>query len=287
LTTTVVGAGSRGAEIHLVGVVHLYPSPQGDVVALKGVDLDVAGGESVSLLGPSGAGKSTVLGLLAGNFVASAGQVLIGGDDIGRMDQQQLSLLHAFDVSLVVQGAERNLLPYASAEENVWFAQQGSRWRGRPPGLGLGALLEQFGLGPVAAITVDRLSAGQRQRVALAAGLSPVPRLLLVDEPTSQLDPQNRDSVIDTLLQVCTNLGTTLIAVTHDPDVAARFSRTVTIRDGRVGAEGRRGIEYAVVGRDGLLQLPSDVMDLLPADSLVEVIRRPDGVLLRRADEQS
>jgi putative ABC transport system ATP-binding protein len=109
--TGTVEAGRSGLDLRLRGVVHLYPSPEGDVVALRGVDLDVAAGESVSLLGPSGAGKSTVLGLLAGNFVASAGEVLIGSEDVGRMGGDRLSRLRALDVSLVVQGAERNLLP--------------------------------------------------------------------------------------------------------------------------------------------------------------------------------
>lgn len=286
MTPSTDDAVGVGTEIHMIGVVHLYPSPEGDVVALRGVDLDVAAGESVSLLGPSGAGKSTVLGLLAGNFVASAGQVLIGGDDIGRMDGERLGRLHAFDVSLVVQGSERNLLPYATAKENVWFAQQGSRRRGRKPPFSPGRLLQQFGLGHLGDVPVNQLSTGERQRVALTAGVAPGPRLLLVDEPTSQLDPSARDDVIDMLLRVCSELGATIVAVTPDAQVATRFGRTVTIRDGRVGAEGRRGIEYAVVGRDGLLQLPPEVLDLLPPDSLVEVIRQPDGVTLRRAEDQ-
>jgi ABC-type lipoprotein export system ATPase subunit len=276
----------RGAEVHLIGVVHLYPSPEGDVVALRGVDLDVSSGESLSLLGPSGAGKSTVLALLAGNVVASAGQVLIDGEDVGRMDGEHLGRLHASDVSLVVQGADRNLLPYATALENVWFAQQGARRRGRDPRIGPHRLLEQFGLADIGDLAVGRLSAGQRQRVALAAGIASLPRLLLVDEPTSQLDPSARDEVIDMLLQICAELGSTVVAVTHDADVAARMGRTVTIRDGRVGGEGRRGVEYAVVGRDGLVQLPADVLDLLPPDSLVEVIRQPDGVVLRRGEDE-
>jgi putative ABC transport system ATP-binding protein len=277
---------TTGADIHLSGVVHLYPSPEGDVVALRGVDLDVTAGESVALLGPSGAGKSTLLSLIAGDFVASAGEVSINGEDIGRMDGERLGRLHAFDVSLVVQGAWRNLLPYATPRENIWFAQQGSRRRGRSPELGPRQLLELFGLADMGDIPVRHLSAGQRQRVALTAGVASLPRLLLVDEPTSQLDSFSRDEVIDMLLQVCAELGSTVVAVTHDAVVAARMGRTVTISDGRVGAEGRQGIEYAVVGRDGLLQLPQKVIDLLPPGSLVEVVRQPDGVILRRAEDQ-
>jgi putative ABC transport system ATP-binding protein len=282
--TGIDGPGRAGIDLHLRGVVHLYPSLDGDVVALRGVDLDVSAGEAVSLLGPSGAGKSTVLGLLAGNFAASAGRVLIGGEDVGRMAGDRLARLRALDVSLVVQGAEGNVLPYATAAENVWFAQQGARRRGRTSLIAPRELLGRFGLADVADVAVRRLSSGQRQRVALTAGVAPQPRLLLADEPTSRLDPQARDQAIEMLLTICTELGATVVAVTHDAEVAARLGRTVTIRDGRVGGEGRRGVDYAVVGHDGLVQLPPEVLDLLPPDSLVEVVRRPDGVHLRRPE---
>lgn len=266
--------------------MHLYPSAEGDVVALRGVDLDVSAGEVVSILGPSGSGKSTVLGLLAGNFVASAGSVAVGGADIGRMDARALTHMRATQVSLVVQDAERNLLAYASASDNVWFAQRGAAGPRRRSGERMPepeALLDRFGLGEVADIPTWRLSASARQRVALACGLPPLPALLLVDEPTSGLDPAGRDQVIEMLLRAGAEIGSTMVVVTHDPEVAARTGRTVTIRDGRVGTEGRRGRDYAVVGHDGLVQLPQEVLDLLPPDSLVEVDRRSDGVLLRPA----
>jgi energy-coupling factor transporter ATP-binding protein EcfA2 len=127
---------------------------------------------------------------------------------------------------------------------------------------------------------------GERQRVALVAGVAVVPRLLLIDEPTSQLTGEERDEVIDTVLSIHRQIGLTVIVVTHDSEVANRFGRTVTIRDGRVGAEGRSGVEYAVVGRDGSLHLPPDVMDLLPPDSLVRVIRTDNGVELRLAESK-
>jgi putative ABC transport system ATP-binding protein len=238
------------------------------------------------LLGPSGAGKSTVLSLLAGTFAPSAGQVLIGGHDVGRMDGRHLSRLSAFDVSLVVQGSERNLVPYATAEQNLWFAQLGARRRRRSLRFGPRELLQMFHLEPFTDTPVGQLSAGQRQRVALTAGIASWPRLLLLDEPTSRLDPAGRDEVIELVLRICDEFGSTVIMVTHDAEAAARMSRTVTIRDGRVGSEGRQGVEYAVVGRDGLLQLPQDVLDNFPPNSLVVVVRKADGFELRRAEDQ-
>jgi putative ABC transport system ATP-binding protein len=278
---------AAGAEVRMEGVVHLYPSPEGDVVALRGADLDVAAGEAVALLGPSGAGKSTVLSLLAGTYVASAGTVLVAGEDVGRLDAAGLGRLRAEVVSLVVQGAERNLLPYATVTENVWFAQRGARRRGRSVTVDPGELIERFGMADVAGRVAADLPAGHRQRAAVVAGVAALPRLLLLDEPSSRLDPPSRDEVVDLVLHICADLGATVVVVTHDPAVAARFARTVTIRDGRVGAEGRRGVEYAVVGRDGLVQLPADMRDVLPPDSLVEVVRRPDGVELRRAHREA
>jgi ABC-type lipoprotein export system ATPase subunit len=275
-----------GAEVHLTGVVHLYPSLEGDVVALRGVDLDIRAGESVALLGPSGAGKSTVLSLLAGEFTPSAGTVRIDEHDVARLGAEELSRLRSSHIALVVQGASANLLSYATAYENVWFAQHGARLRRNAPTRNAAELLELFGIGAIANRRVAEMSSGERQRVALVAGVAVLPHLLLVDEPTSQLTGDERDNVIETVSTIHRQLGLTVIVVTHDPEVASRFERTVTIRDGRVGAEGRDGTEYAVVGRDGSVHLPPEVLDLLPPDSLVRVTRRPYGVDLHRVDEQ-
>jgi putative ABC transport system ATP-binding protein len=275
--------GAGGTAASLRGVVHLYPSSDGDVVALRGVDLDVRPGESVALLGPSGAGKSTVLGLLAGNFVASSGQVLVGDEDIGRMSGDRLARLRATQVSLVVQGADNNLLPYATATENLWFAQQGVRHRQGRHDRTPRELLELFGLTAMAERPAGRLSSGQCQQIAVLAGIAPGPRLLLLDEPTSRLGPADRDEVVDLVARISAELGTTVVVVTHDPAVAERMTRTVTIRDGRVGAESRHGIEHVKVGRDGLIHLSVDALEILPPDSLVEIARVGDHVEIRPA----
>jgi ABC-type lipoprotein export system ATPase subunit len=273
-------------EVHLSGVVHIYPSSEGDVVALRGVDLDIRAGESVALLGPSGAGKSTVLGLLAGEFQPSAGTIRIGDVDVGRVDPDELAALRARDVSLVVQGAGANLLPYATASQNVWFGQHGARSRGHKLDQTSGEVLDLFGLASLTDVPAAEMSAGEQQRLALAAGVAMFPRLLLLDEPTSQLRDRERDEVIDAIVEVHRRLGITVVVVTHDGDVASRLERTVTIRDGRVGAEGRAGQEYAVVGRDGSLHLPPEVLDLLPPDSLVRVTKLQDSVELRRVSSE-
>ena len=260
-----------GVRVRCDGVVHIYPaSGEGldDVVALRGIDLDVDAGEFVSLLGPSGSGKSTVLGLLAGVLRPSAGRVLIGSHDLGSMAPRALARLRGSVVGLVLQNPSRNLLPYATVRQNVAFAAA-------PSGPSPDELLARLGLADLAERTAGRLSGGEQQRVAIAAVLASGAQLVLADEPTSQLDAVGREHVAGLLAQIHAEFGRTVVLVTHDASVAAHSPRTVTIRDGRVGSEGVHGREYAVVGRDGSLQLPPELFEAYPPGTLLEV--RRDG----------
>ena len=282
-----------GIPVSCHGLVHIYRLEGNDVVALSGVDLDVAGGEVVGLLGPSGSGKSTLLNLFAGLLRPSAGRLTVGSHEIARMDERGLARMRAGDVGVVLQGAMRNLLPYASPVDNVRFAQRGARRlaRGADDALDAGLLpeplevLDLVGLADAARTPLTGLSPGQRQRLAVGVGLAARPGLLLLDEPTSQLDHEGRDEVLAAVGNINRDLGTTVVAVTHDPEVAERLPRTVTIRDGRVGAEGRRGEDFAVVARDGSLTLPPDVLERVPPGSLLRVtIVDEDAVRLDRTD---
>jgi len=287
-----------GIPVSCHGLVHIYRLEGNDVVALSGVDLDVAGGEVVGLLGPSGSGKSTLLNLFAGLLRPSAGRLHVGPHEIARMDERGLARMRAVDVGVVLQGAMRNLLPYATAVDNVRFAQRGARKvrssRAADGDLRSGDLLDArevldlVGLVGAATAPLSSLSPGQRQRLAVGVGLAARPGLLLLDEPTSQLDHEGRDEVLQAVTDVNRDLGTTVVAVTHDPEVAERLPRTVTIRDGRVGAEGRRGEDFAVVGRDGSLTLPPDVLENVPPGSLLRVTVVDRGaVRLERTDTDS
>jgi ABC-type lipoprotein export system ATPase subunit len=287
-----------GIPVSCHGLVHIYRLEGNDVVALSGVDLDVAGGEVVGLLGPSGSGKSTLLNLFAGLLRPSAGRLHVGSHEIARMDEKGLARMRATDVGVVLQGAMRNLLPYANPLDNVRFAQRGARKvrssRDAEDQLGAGDLpdprevLGLVGLADSATTPLSALSPGQRQRLAVGVGLAARPGLLLLDEPTSQLDHEGRDEVLQAVTDINRDLGTTVVAVTHDPDVAGRLPRTVTIRDGRVGAEGRRGEEYAVVSRDGSLTLPPDVLERVPPGSLLRVtIVDEAAVRLDRTDTEA
>lgn len=266
----------RGLRVSTRGLVHIYRAEGHDVAALSGVDLTVNPGEVVGLLGPSGAGKSTLLTLFGGLMRPSAGRVQVGEHELSTMTEADLDRFRAAEVGLVLQGADRNLLPYLSARQNVEFAQRSARKAGRdvpPPG----EVLQLVGLGRAAAAPLESLPPGQLQLAALAVALASRPGLLLGDEPTSQLHHSSRDLVLDTLHRVNQEWGTTVVVVTHDPEVAARLPRTVTIRDGRVGGEGRSGEAYAVVSADGSLPLPPAAVGAFPPGALVRV-HEVDGV---------
>jgi putative ABC transport system ATP-binding protein len=270
----------RGIAIRTRGLVHVYHAEGHDVAALSGVDLDVGAGEVVGLLGPSGSGKSTLMSLLVGLQRPSAGKVFVGDTEVSGAAARDLDRMRATDVGLVLQGASRNLVMHATPVDNVRFAQHLARRAGKElddPAL----VLDQVGLAEVAERPLADLAPGALQLVAVAAAVSTRPGLLLCDEPTSQLDHAARDRVLDVLLQLNEVHGTTVVLVTHDPEVARVLPRTVTIRDGRIGGEGRSGEEYAVVTADGFLPLPGHVRDRLPPGTLVRLDEVGDHFELR------
>jgi len=275
---------ATGLDVACHSLVHLYHLPDTDVVALRGVDLDIDPGEMVALLGPSGTGKSTLLKIMCGLLRPSAGRILVGGRDVARMSPAELRRYRAVDVGIVVQEPLRNLLPYGTVAENMEFARRAAGAHGADPALGLADLLGLLELTGVADARVTTLSGGDQQLAALGVGAASGGRLLLIDEPTSQLDPAGRERVIWALHELHRGTGATIVIVTHDPELAASIPRTVTIRDGRVGAEGRHGSQFAVVARDGTVQLPPDVLELLPPDTLVRLVRLADGVELHNAE---
>jgi putative ABC transport system ATP-binding protein len=274
-----------GVRVVTRGLVHIYRAEGHDVAALSGIDLVVAAGERLALLGPSGAGKSTLLTLFGGLLRPSAGRIVVGDHEMAQLTEAQLDAVRGTEIGMVLQGAVRNLLPYLSARGNVEFAQAAARRRGREvPDVDEVLALVGFPSGSVDS-PLGGLTPGQLQLLAVAVAVSCRPGLLLGDEPTSQLDHGARDVVLDALAQVNEQWGTTVVVVTHDPEVAARMPRTITIRDGRVGAEGRAGEEFAVVSADGSVPLPPHALAALPPGSLLRV-HEEDGrwVLLVEED---
>jgi ABC-type lipoprotein export system ATPase subunit len=272
-------------------LVHVYGTVGAEVAALRGVDFVVRQGETVALLGPSGAGKTTLLWHLAGLLRPTAGSVEVIGHTLSTLSNAQLADLRLREIGVVLQNPGRNLLPYDTALGNVLFAQRPARRSGAAKRRRAVRLLEAVGLAAATNRVAGRLSGGEQQRLAVAVAVANGPGLLLADEPTSQLDPTSAEAVMELIRAANAEDGTTVVAVTHDAAVGAALGRTVTIRDGRVGSEGRAGEDYVVVGRDGTVQLPPELLDALPPGSLARAVRHEHGVDLRRiydtgSDEQ-
>lgn len=272
------------AIVHCSNLVQIYGEAGQQVTALRGVDLTVNAGETVALLGPSGAGKSTLLWLLAGLLRPTAGRVEVCGLQLADMKTSQATNMRLRDIGIVMQNPGRNLLQYESVAGNVLFAQAPTRRTRTMKRRRTTGLLAAVGLEDLAARPAGRLSGGEQQRLALAVALANGPRLLLADEPTSQLDHRSAALVTGLLQAANEDLGTTVIVVSHDQQVGQAFGRTITIRDGKVGAEGHAGEDYLVVSRDGSVQLPPDLLDALPPGSLARAVRTQAGVELQRAD---
>ena len=277
---------ATGAAVICAGVVHIYPGEDAPIVALRNVDLEVRAGEMLAILGPSGSGKSTLLSVLSGILRPTGGKVLVAGQDVARLDARGLSRIRATELALLLQDPIQNLLPYATVLENLAFAQRGARRRRWSLRWTAEELVEAFGLEAVAGRPVHLLSGGEQQRVATASAVATSPRIVLADEPTTQLDPAGREAVIAALRQAHALSGATVIVVTHDADTAAAFPRTLAISHGAIGSEGRAGRRFAVIGRDGSVHLPAEIAARYPAGTLFEVSVADSVVQLRPEEEQ-
>lgn len=204
------------------------------LVVVDDVDLKVAAGECVSVRGPSGAGKSTLLALLAGLDRPTAGSVLIDGQPIEGLSEDELALLRREKIGFVFQAFQ--LLPNLTARENVQFpldllGRRRSRQRAE-------ALLAEVGLAERGHHYPSQLSGGEQQRVALARAFAAEPAILLGDEPTGNLDSATGAAILDVMMALRDRFGSTLVLVTHDPAVAARADRELVMVDGRLSGRG-------------------------------------------------
>jgi len=203
-----------------------------DVTILDGVSLDVAAHETVAVTGPSGSGKSTLLGLIAGLDRPTAGSIVLDGVEITSLDENELARLRRDHVGFVFQSY--HLIPTLTAIENVAMPLE---LAGRPHRLERAReLLDAVGLADRADHYPSQLSGGEQQRVAIARALALRPPLVLADEPTGNLDSATGAQVIELLLALNREHGSTLVLVTHDEALAGRGQRIVALRDGRVVA---------------------------------------------------
>ncbi len=207
------------------------------VHALNGVDLTVEHGEFTAIVGASGSGKSTLLHILAGVDKPTGGTVLVDGVDVGRLDPTRAALFRRRKVGLVYQFF--NLIPTLTVEQNILMPLLLDKRRPDPDELR--RLVSALGLQDKLQALPGQLSGGQQQRTAIARALCYRPALLLADEPTGNLDRKNSGEILD-LLQLChRSLGQTILLVTHDERLAAQAERVITLSDGRIVSDRRRG----------------------------------------------
>jgi putative ABC transport system ATP-binding protein len=198
---------------------------------LKGIDLEIPRAQFAAIMGPSGSGKSTLLGLLAGLDSPTSGQILLDGEDITSLGEDQMALLRGRKIGFVFQSY--HLIPTLTAEENVVLPMElagnsnGGRKRARE-------LLDRVGLADRRDHYPVQLSGGEQQRVALARAFALQPPILLADEPTGNLDSATGQVVLDLMLKLNREQGTTLVLVTHEESIAACADRRILLRDGLV-----------------------------------------------------
>ena len=207
-----------------------YRSGSRDLTVLKDISFSVEPGGFLAILGPSGSGKTTLLGLLAGLDRPTAGTVLLEGQDLGSLSEDQRARVRSEKVGFVFQAFQ--LIPTLTAQENV---QVPLELRGESnAGTRARDLLQRVGLGGREHHYPAQLSGGEQQRVAVARGFSSRPKLLFADEPTGNLDAATGATIIDLMVELNRDLGTTMVLVTHDLDLAGRAHRTIRLADGRV-----------------------------------------------------
>ena len=270
---------NREAYIVCEDLFKIYKIADLEVVALRGLDLTVQRNEVVAIVGASGSGKSTLLNILAGYDSPSAGRVSVGDKDLLRMTPNETELYRRDEVGFIWQQTSRNMFPYLTAVENValpmmlTFTSPGERRRRAEE------LLELVGLGHRMGHTPEKLSGGEQQRVAIAVALANHPPLLLADEPTGELDDNTAAEILDLFGEINREMDTTILIVTHDPDIAYKVGRVVMIRDGKMATEVRRRVtfqrlsgavatdqpleEFILVDGSGRVQIPRDIIDQL------------------------
>ncbi|MFT4009251.1 MAG: ABC transporter ATP-binding protein [Nocardioidaceae bacterium] len=204
------------------------------IPVLGPIKLSFTAGEQCALVGPSGSGKSTLLHLLGGVLSPTAGSVELDGEAFSSLPADARAKLRLQGFGMVFQFAE--LMPELSVRENAELPLRllGLDRGGRDRGDAVTEALEALGIGHLSGRMPTRLSGGERQRAALARAIVHRPRVILADEPTGALDSANREQVMDLLCESASLLGATLVVVTHDSAVAARFARVATLRDGHI-----------------------------------------------------
>lgn len=283
-------------------VVKIYKARDLEVFALQGLDIAIKKGELMAFVGSSGSGKSTLLNMLGGLDRPSAGTLYVNDKNLLNMTPKQLKFYKRLTVGFIWQNQARNLIPYLTAQQNVEVPML---IKGRYKAEKAKKLLELVGLSRRLDNRLDELSGGEQQRVAIAIGLANDPPLLLADEPTGSVDSKTGEELLNVFRTINETLNTTIIIVTHDPQLSEQVDRVVSIRDGKISSEMfrqnpqdledamRQGaelaekthLEYTVVDRWGRLQVPEDLLTELglkeDTQNLVQIEKEDERIIIR------
>ncbi|MEW4447347.1 ABC transporter ATP-binding protein [Qipengyuania sp. JC766] len=231
--TTSPDSAPAGAAISARNLTLTLGDDKRPVEILKGIDLDVAAGDVLALLGPSGSGKSSLMAVLSGLERASSGSLSVAGADFAGMDEDGLARARRGRIGIVLQAF--HLLPTMTALENVATPMElaghtdtRDRSEAELTAVGLGHRIDHY---------PTQLSGGEQQRVAIARAIAPRPELIFADEPTGNLDEKTGSEIIEVLFDRRSQTGATLIIITHDPALAERCDRIVTLADGRIASD--------------------------------------------------
>ena len=225
-----VSQNQSETAVHLNDVKLTLNNTAGKIKVLRGLSLDISQGESVGIVGPSGGGKSTMMMVIAGLERISSGVIKTAGIDLTRLNEDELACFRRENIGIVFQ--DFHLIPTMTAHENVAVPLEFS---GIKNAVNLAKeQLNAVGLNHRLAHYPSQLSGGEQQRVALARAFASQPKILLADEPTGNLDGKTGKAVMDLLFQLQKTTGTTLMLVSHDPILANRCDRIITLKDGQV-----------------------------------------------------
>ena len=284
------------------GLVKIYKVADLEVIALQGLDLEVARGEMLGIVGASGSGKSTLMNILGGLDRPSAGRVWVDGNDLLKMSYEAINYYRRTKVGFVWQQGARNLIPYLTALENVRLpiTISAQDWSAEKPRAE--ALLDAVGLTQRKHHRLAELSGGEQQRVAIAVALANDPVLLLADEPTGEVDTATSLGIFQLLRELNRYYGLTTIIVSHDVDLAHHVDRVVAIRDGKTSSETVRQTqaaanadavpggktseafkEFVLLDSAGRLQVPREYLEQFKIQGRVHLEIVEEGILIRPA----
>lgn len=259
-------------------LVKIYKTKDLEVVALQGLDLNIARGELMAIIGNSGSGKSTFLNMIGGLDRPSAGRLTVDGKDLFKLSEKELVKYKRNTVGFVWQNNARNLVPYLNALQNVCLPMTfESEKRKKERAL---ELLEMVGMSHKKDNLLSQLSGGEQQRIAIAIALANSPKLLLADEPTGAVDVKTGNYIMDVFRELNKSLDLTIMIVTHDRMLSKKVNRVVAIRDGKTSSEmimkqsyadkldsvtmfDEVHDEFAVLDRAGRVQIPKELLEQL------------------------